>query len=66
MDQLAAQPPPRRSSPWLKLAWAASILVLLLAVASAYVWRGEIIAGWPPSVRAYALFGLESQAEVAR
>jgi hypothetical protein len=47
----------------LRLAWAASILVLLLAAAAAYQWRGEIVAGWPPSARAYALFGLEPRAE---
>ena len=66
MDRLAAQPAPARSSVPLKLAWAASILVLLLAVAAAYAWRGEIVAGWPPSARAYALFGLEPRTEATQ
>ncbi len=26
-------------------------------------WRGEIVAAWPPSARAYALFGLQPQTE---
>lgn len=66
MDRLAAQPARRRTSARLRLAWAASILLLLAAVAAAYVWRAEIIASWPPSARAYALFGVEPRAEAAQ
>lgn len=66
MDRLAAQPAAPRSSVRLKLAWATSVLVLLLAVGAAFVWRTEIVASWPPSARAYALFGLEPRAEAAQ
>jgi predicted Zn finger-like uncharacterized protein len=63
MDRLAAHRPTPRPSARLRLAWAASALLLVLAVAAAYEWRGRVVAGWPPSARVYALFGLEPQAE---
>jgi len=57
MDRLAAYPAPS-SSVRLKLAWAASVLLLVLAAGAALTWRSEIIAAWPPSARAYEFFGL--------
>lgn len=60
MDRLAAHParPPSRLG--LRLAWVASVAVLLLALCAAYAWRDRIAVVWPPSARAYALFGLHT------
>ena len=38
-------------------------MLLVLAAGAAYAWRGQIVAEWPPSARAYALFGLQPQTE---
>jgi predicted Zn finger-like uncharacterized protein len=58
MDRLAAHPvgPPSRSR--LRLAWAASLVVLILLVVGGYAWRDQIVAAWPPSARMYAAFGM--------
>jgi predicted Zn finger-like uncharacterized protein len=58
MDRLAANPAVAPSKLLLRTAWAASIVLLLLGIAGAYAWRQEIMAAWPPSERAYALFGM--------
>jgi hypothetical protein len=63
MDRLAAHAPPPPPSTRLRLAWAASILLLALLVGAAFAWRGQIVAAWPPSSRAYAAFGLHPQPE---
>jgi hypothetical protein len=63
MARLAAHPALPRSSTALRLAWAASIVLLLLFLAAAYAWRGQIVAAWPPSARAYAALGLHPQIE---
>ena len=42
----------------LKLAWAASIALLLGCGATLYVQRAALIAAWPPSLRLYAVLGL--------
>ena len=62
MDRLAAHPATARSPPGLRLAWAGSLIVLVLAVGAVFTWRTEIVAAWPPSARAYALFGLQPEA----
>ena len=49
-----------------RLAWAASLLLLVLAFGAAYTWRGQIVAEWPPSAHAYALFGLQPQTETSQ
>lgn len=61
MDRLAANPTRQPSQHWLRLAWTASLAVLLLALWAAYVWRNPIVSAWPPSERAYALFGLHTE-----
>jgi len=66
MDRLAAHAEWPRPSVQLRLAWAASIALLLLAAAAAYVWRADIIAAWPPSARGYAALGLHSETTSAR
>jgi predicted Zn finger-like uncharacterized protein len=66
MDRLTAHPALTSSSIRLKLAWAASVLVLVVAVAAALTWRDEIMAAWPPSARAYAVFGLNPEAGETR
>ena len=58
MDRLAAHAVPRQSSSRLRLAWLGSAAVLVLLGVAAVAWRTEIVAGWPPSARAYAVFGL--------
>jgi|SRR6185437_8973134 len=55
---LVAEPSPRREATLLRLAWAASVVVLLLLAWAAYGWRAEIIHAWPASERLYAALGL--------
>ena len=55
-----ATPPPGRVG--LRLAWAASGLVLAMALAAAFVWRAEVVRAWPPSLRVYAALGLAHKA----
>jgi predicted Zn finger-like uncharacterized protein len=45
------------SSTRLRLAWAASLVILALAIGAAFTWRNEIEAAWPASARAYAALG---------
>ena len=66
MERLAAHATWPRPSTQLRLAWAASLVLLVLAAGAAYAWRGQIVAEWPPSARAYALFGLQTQTETSR
>jgi predicted Zn finger-like uncharacterized protein len=61
MDRLAAHPAWPRPSNQLRLAWAASVALLVLLGGAAYAWRGDIVAAWPPSARAYAAFGLHTE-----
>ncbi len=42
--------------PW--LGWVAALLALAVLCLGAYVWRGQIMAWWPQSVRIYAALGL--------
>jgi predicted Zn finger-like uncharacterized protein len=60
MDRLAAHPagPPSRLP--LRLAWAASLVVVGLMIWGGYAWRSQIAAAWPPSTRMYAAFGLST------
>jgi hypothetical protein len=66
MERLAAHAAWPQPSNQLRLAWAGSLVVLLLAIGAAYVWRSQIVAEWPPSARAYAVFGLQPQTESPR
>jgi predicted Zn finger-like uncharacterized protein len=66
MERLAAHAAWPQPSNQLRLAWVGSLVVLLLAIGAAYVWRGQIVAEWPPSARAYAVFGLQPQTEPPR
>ena len=58
MDRLAAQPVGRPPRTRVRLAWAASLVLLGLLVWGAFAWRSQVIAAWPPSTRMYAAFGL--------
>jgi predicted Zn finger-like uncharacterized protein len=58
MDRLASHPATTRSRLPLRLAWAASFLLLVAAAFSAYAWRSEIVEMWPPSARMFAAFGM--------
>ncbi len=42
----------------LRLAWAASALVLTLGAGSAVAWRSDVMHVWPPSERLYSVLGL--------
>jgi predicted Zn finger-like uncharacterized protein len=57
MARLAAHPALPRSSTALRLAWAGTIVLLLVLLAGAFAWRSQIVAAWPPSARAYAVLG---------
>ncbi len=48
MDQLAAAPPPRRSSA-LPAAWVLTVLVLVGSAAAMVIWRGQVTRAWPAS-----------------
>jgi len=63
MDRLVAHPARTPSRLPLSLAWAASVMVLAVAVWVAFAWRADIAAAWPPSGRVYALFGLQAGAK---
>jgi predicted Zn finger-like uncharacterized protein len=66
MDRLAAHAAFPRPSVRLRLAWVASLVLLVLLAGAAYVWRSDVVAAWPPSARAYAAFGLHPQTESPR
>ena len=66
MERLAAHAAWPQPSTRLRLAWAASLVLLVLAAGAAYAWRDQIVAEWPPSAHAYALFGLQPQTETSR
>jgi predicted Zn finger-like uncharacterized protein len=57
-----ARPAPPLAAPrislGLRLAWAASLLVLVAGLAAGVVWRARIAQAWPPSLRVYAVLGL--------
>ncbi len=55
---LVVEPSPRREGTLLRLAWGASVLVLVLLAWGAYSWRTEIMHAWPASERLYAALGL--------
>jgi predicted Zn finger-like uncharacterized protein len=59
MDRLIAHPATAPSPRGLRIAWAASLIALLALAGSAYVWRTQVVSAWPPSARAYALFGMQ-------
>ncbi len=52
------RPPARRRNVALTVAWAASILAILLLSGAAYAERSAIMQVWPPSIRLYAALGL--------
>jgi predicted Zn finger-like uncharacterized protein len=59
MDRLASHPAPLpRTDPWLRVAWAASVVVLLLAGWGAIAWRADVMRAWPPGTRLYDAIGL--------
>ena len=49
----AVQVPARRGGAWLAIAWVASVLAVIGAVAALVVWRDAVMQVWPPSIRAY-------------
>ena len=57
MDRLTASAPPPRSHAGLIGAWILTCVVLAATAAATIVWRGDIIATWPPSSRILAPHG---------
>ena len=43
----------RRGGAWLAIAWVASVLAVIGAVAALVIWRDAVMQAWPPSIRAY-------------
>ena len=60
VDRFAERAPLPRSSGGMVLRafWAVGIVVVLGLLWGAYTWRGDVMAYWPQSVRAYSLLGL--------
>lgn len=58
MDRLIAHRVTSPSALGLRIAWAASLVAIVVLLGAAYVWRAQAVAAWPPSARAYALFGM--------
>ena len=52
------RPFPARPNMALRIAWAASVVVVLLLGWGAYAERAVIMQTWPPSIRLYAALGL--------
>jgi predicted Zn finger-like uncharacterized protein len=57
-EQALVEPRTLRQGTLLRLAWAASLLALVLLASAAYGWRAEIMQAWPASERLYAALGL--------
>jgi predicted Zn finger-like uncharacterized protein len=53
-----ARPLPPRRNMALRVAWAASVVAVLLLGWGAYAERTMIMQAWPPSIRLYAALGL--------
>jgi hypothetical protein len=49
-----ARPARRNAGPL----WLLSVLIIVLAIGAAYVWREPVMRAWPPSIRLYQAFGL--------
>jgi predicted Zn finger-like uncharacterized protein len=65
-DRLSSvQPSVARRSPALRVAWAASIALLLIAAAGAVAWRTDVMHAWPASTRLYDKLGLGETAGLA-
>lgn len=58
MDRLASHPAPlpARNTP-LRVAWLASVLLLVAVLVGMVVWRDTIMRAWPPSARLYSAMG---------
>jgi hypothetical protein len=67
MDRLASQAPrPPRPSTGLRVAWAASVVVLLLSGWGVVAWRADLMRAWPQSARLYDAIGLAPATPPAR
>jgi predicted Zn finger-like uncharacterized protein len=62
IDRLMAPQMQLGASLALRIAWLSSIVLVLVALGAAYVWRAEVMAAWPPSARVYVALGLAGQA----
>jgi hypothetical protein len=55
---VVVEPVARREATLLRVAWAVSVLILVLLALAAYGWRAEIMHVWPASERLYGALGL--------
>ena len=55
------RPLPARRNMALRIAWAASVVIVLLLGWGAYAERTMIMQTWPPSIRLYAALGLAAE-----
>jgi predicted Zn finger-like uncharacterized protein len=62
MERLAAHPAWPVSRVRLRLAWAASLALIVFLGWAAYAWRAQIVEAWPPSARMYAALGMKTDA----
>ena len=59
MDRLALHRASLDGNPLpLRIAWAATIIALLVLAAAAWVWRTEVMHAWPASQRLYHALGV--------
>jgi predicted Zn finger-like uncharacterized protein len=58
IDRLMTPPPRPAASLALRLGWIGSVALVMVLLYGAYVWRADVMAAWPPSVRLYAALGL--------
>jgi hypothetical protein len=67
MERLASHPAPLpRPSASLRVAWAASLVVLLLLGWGVITWRTDLMRVWPPSARLYDAIGFTPATPPAR
>lgn len=65
-DEFLSPDPAQRLSPEapgggglaIRLAWAATVLLIALLIWGGYAWRGDVMRIWPASERLYAALGL--------
>jgi predicted Zn finger-like uncharacterized protein len=50
--------PPTRDDAALRKAWVASLAVVAGGILALVVWRGPVMAAWPPATRLFAALGL--------
>ena len=63
MDRLYYPPPPPPMPLALRLAWAATAIIIPCMIGSGLYWRNTVMESWPPSARIYSALGLTGTAD---